>query len=129
MNKTWNKPKSTHGFTLIELLLVMSLMGLATSLVAPKLFSAYRKVQIQVEEKQVYNLLNAISYSAFIRNHSIKVILKKNGVSVGGKSLLNLEHIRFSETELTFIQSGFCDYQKIEYQTDNETRIMSLSNI
>ena len=107
----------------------MSLMGLATSLVAPKLFSAYRKVQVQAEEKQVYNLLNAISYSAFIRNHSIKVVLKKNSVSIGGKSLLKLEHVRFSETELTFIQSGFCDHRQVEYQTDNETRIIPLSNI
>ena len=118
--------RSGRGFTLIELLLVMSLIGLATSLVAPRLFSAYRKVQVQSEEKQVLNLLDAISYSAFIRNRDIKVILSKENVSVAGKSLLRLEHLTFPETELVFIRSGFCDRNKIEYRGGDEIRSMSL---
>ena len=121
--------RSGRGFTLIELLLVMSLIGLATSLVAPRLFSAYRKVQVQSEEKQVLNLLDAISYSAFIRNRDIKVILSKENVSVAGKSLLWLEHLTFPETELVFIRSGFCDQNKIEYRGGDEIRSMSLPSL
>ena len=121
--------RSGRGFTLIELLLVMSLIGLATSLVAPRLFSAYRKVQVQSEEKQVLNLLDAISYSAFIRNRDIKVILSKENVSVAGKSLLRLEHLTFPETELVFIRSGFCDQNEIEYRGGDEIRSMSLPSL
>ena len=123
------RPWFSRGFTLIELLLVMSLIGLATSLVAPRLFSAYRKIQMQSEVKQVLSLLNAISYSAFIRNRRIEVTLNKESVCVAGKSLLRLEHITFPETELTFIRSGLCDHDKIEYQAGDETCAMSLPTL
>ena len=129
MNESPNHPKCTGGFTLIELLLVMSLMGLATSLVTPKLFSTYRKIQVQSEEKEISNLLNAISYRAFIQNRPIKVMLNQKSVSIGGKPLLKLKHIHFDEMELTFIQSGFCDQNQIPYQTENETRFIQLSTL
>ncbi len=107
----------------------MSLIGLTTSLAAPRLFSAYQKIQVESEERQVLNLLEAISYSAFVRNHDITAILDGDSISMKGKALLKLKHVTFPETELTFIRSGFCKHDRIEYRTGDETRFLSLPTL
>ncbi len=129
MDKAWRNLRFIRGFTLIELLLVISLMGLVTSLVAPKLFSAYQKILVQSEEKEISSLLNAISYRAFIQYRSIEVKLDENTLSVAGKPFLKLKYVRFPETVLTFIQSGFCKQNRIYYQLGNETRFIPVSTL
>jgi len=116
---------SRRGFTLIELLLVMSIIGLASSLVGPRLFSTYRNIQVQSEEKEFSNFLDAVSYSAFIRNRKITVILKEDRVFVAGKPVLTLKFLVFPHTELTFIRSGLCDKNAIQYQAAGKERVMS----
>jgi len=114
-----------HGFTLIELLLVMLIIGLASSLVGPRLFSAYRKIQVQSEEKEFSNFLDAVSYSAFVRNRKIKVIIEEGSVLVAGKPVLSLKYLVFPHTELTFIRSGLCDKNAIHYHAAGKERVMS----
>ena len=52
---------SLRGFTLIEILIVLSLIGLTSGLVGPRLFSVYKEIQIQSEEREFHSLLKAIS--------------------------------------------------------------------
>jgi prepilin-type N-terminal cleavage/methylation domain-containing protein len=117
------------GFTLIELLLVMLIIGLATSLAGPRLFSTYEKIQVQSEEKELAGLLDAVSFRAFIQNRAITVILDEDNVSLDGKPLFSLKHLLFPHTELTFIQSGLCDTNAIQYQAAGKDRVMSLPQL
>ncbi|MGI2143134.1 type II secretion system major pseudopilin GspG [Shewanella frigidimarina] len=56
MYKIKNSNIGNAGFTLVELLIVITILGLLMSLVAPKMFSKVGSTQIKTAEAQMQNL-------------------------------------------------------------------------
>lgn len=52
--------KANSGFTLVELLIVITILGLLMSLVAPKMFSKVGSTQIKTAKAQMQNLETAL---------------------------------------------------------------------
>jgi len=52
--------KSNHGFTLVELLIVITILGLLMSLVAPKMFSKVSSTKRKAAIAQMQNLETAL---------------------------------------------------------------------
>ncbi len=103
------------GFTLIELLMVITLLGLLSGLVAPRLFRTYEKIQVQSEEKELREFLQFLSYRAFLRNRNLRVLLDKHGVYVGGRSVINFKYISFPRSELIVLNNGLFEEQTVKY--------------
>lgn len=60
MNSKYNKRSNASGFTMIELLIVMVILGLLASLVAPSMFSKVDSSKIKAAEAQMQMLSTAL---------------------------------------------------------------------
>lgn len=60
MNKVQCKKVSSRGFTLVELLIVMVILGLLASLVAPKMFGKVASSKIQTAKTQMELISTAL---------------------------------------------------------------------
>lgn len=92
---------SGKGFTLIELLIVMAVMGLALALVGPNLMASYQKAQAKSEQQEFEELLQKLSYQAFLNERSISI-------------QLNLQRVTYFYSDEP-IRNVTVDYQFVEF--------------
>lgn len=83
-----SKPTLTHkkrvqGFTLIELLIVMTLVGLAVSIVGPSLYKQYDKARTLQQRQKVEFSLKYLAQVAFYNQKTI--VVSFNGSEVSAK--------------------------------------------
>ena len=71
------------GFTLIELLIVILIISVTASIVAPVAYRGVDKFKHLIEEREEINVNDEADYLSFIRDEPCKV---ENGIIVCGKS-------------------------------------------
>lgn len=74
--------RGEHGFSLMELLIVMTIMGLLMSIVAPLSLSAISKSEARVELQEVKIWLKELGNEAFITQLPITVQFDRNIANV-----------------------------------------------
>ena len=136
-----------RGFTLIEMLVVILIATSALSLVGPRLFSSYEKIEIRAAEQRLTTVLNAFSWRAFARQESLYCRLaeeqlevfaepaKKPADEVAGETEPRLLYSRkfpllyFESTEIVFNGNGFAETPVLLYQVGDEMRELQLEAV
>jgi len=104
------------GFTLIEILVVMLIVSLGVSLVGPRLFGVYEKVQASVEEQKLIDLLAMIRMKAFLRQTPYSIETDHNTLKIKDEGeRVVFSWISFPNAGVTFNGNGFPDVNSITY--------------
>ena len=75
------------GFTLIELLIVMTLLGLAISIVIPNIETLYEKIQFRSQTKKIYELVLKARFHSFYYQKNIVLSSEQSRLIVRGLEL------------------------------------------
>lgn len=122
---TLKMDRYSKGFTLIEILVVLIILGLVTSLIGPRLFSAYEGIQVSAEEKEMEEIIERIKIISFLRQASFTVRLEDQTLSVMNSDIaVEFHHLRFPVDSLNFNRNGFTDKSKIRYLVEGKERFM-----
>lgn len=65
--------KQGRGFSLVELVVVLTLMSLATAMVAPNLSNAYRNFQLRSELEEMLMAVESLGFRAFNQGTGIRI--------------------------------------------------------
>ncbi len=106
-----------RGFTMIELLIVLTIMGLIMSLVAPLSLKAINRSDAKVELVEVKNWLRNRANKAFLEQRDYLVVLEKdNGIVFQGETAVEskqLKYIQFPKQEITLNRFGMISTDSI----------------
>ena len=72
----------TQGFTLIELLIVLVILSLSVSIVAPNMFNIVERIQKQNEVKAVDGIVNLIKEVSFFSSSHYLLVSQNNQITV-----------------------------------------------
>lgn len=107
--------KQKRGFSLIELLIVISIMGLITSIVVPETFTMLEQHQAHLEQKQLVDFLKKQKYQAYLLEQpiSIEFIGAEMKSSLG--SSIAFEHIYSDSQTITITELGNFDQDAVSF--------------
>lgn len=109
-----------HGFTLIELLIVMTLIGLGISVVAPLGMTQLEKSRAFDEAMQLEQFCQSVSNKAYLSGQQLTITTDNNTLLLAytdAKELTQLEfrYLSFPRQQITFNQHGFADVAALQY--------------
>ena len=116
------------GFTIIELLVVLIITGLLASLVAPKLFATYERIEATAEEKKLRELIEFAKSRSFLRQIPFIIRFDDHTLEITNQgALIRFKYILFPRSALTFNANGFSGTQKLIYYVRGRKRTLDLS--
>lgn len=126
--------KAKQGFTLIELMIVLAIVGSAIALVGPNLFKAYDNTQRRAEQKDLDDLLQAISYKAFINNRAVEIRFSDNTIRYGYQDTnkritLTFEWLTFPNQQIRVSEYGYPNSLGVRIVAQGEETILSFSQL
>ncbi|RRS10085.1 type II secretion system protein [Pseudoalteromonas sp. J010] len=117
--------KKLGGFTMIELLIVLTIMGLIMSLVAPLSIKAINRSDAKMELVEVKNWLRNRSNKAFLQQRDYLVVLDKHSGTVyqGDTEVESkqLKYLQFPKQEITLNRFGMISVDNITTQYLDQT--------
>lgn len=117
------------GFTLIELMVVLIIIGLAASLVSPRVMSIYDKVMLHAEEQKLRDCFVGVKNRSFIRQVPMRMVFKDNGLTIEGEAAtVKFQKMTFSPLVVTFNGNGFSDTGEIHYQALGIEKLFNVSD-
>ena len=127
----WPFKKRETGFTLIELMVVLIIISLLASLVAPAIFKRIEKAEISAEEKKLASIFESAKIISFARRTPVVIKLENNILTIMNtarepKSSTGFQFFLFEKDLVRYNANGFCDQKDIKYICDNRERILSL---
>lgn len=126
--------RKSLGFTLIELLIVLVIVGLAMSLISPRITKTYEKNQSQLEKEKVLFILNLAAKSAMawqgtkVHVESASIILsplKDN--SVNRSKIFNFRFLEFEPTSFSYNSKGFTTVKELFINSSSERLLVPRS--
>ena len=116
----------SQGFTLIEILVVMLIVSLGASLVGPRLFGVYEKIQASVEEQKLVDLLAMVKMRAFLRQTPYSIETDRNILKIKDeKAGVVFSWITFPNAGVTFNGNGFPDANSITYFIRGKKKVIN----
>lgn len=103
------------GFSLIELLVVLSIMGLTMSFVAPNVFSLKTRFDIQAEKKHLRLYIQEQSYKSYFHESPQVINFVGNQVISELSAPLTFEYLAFPQQSLTVTKYGKFDDFTLAY--------------
>ncbi len=117
------------GFTLIELMVVLIIIGLAASLVSPRVMSIYDKVMLHAEEQKLRDCFVGVKNRSFIRQVPMRMVFKDNVLTIEGEAAtVKFQKMTFSPLVVTFNGNGFSDTGEIHYQALGIEKLFNVSD-
>lgn len=131
--------KLQRGFTLIELLIVMTLMGVVLSLVAPMGMNMVTKARAQTEYLQLQQKMNSMATHAFTQAQPLDLVFDDNTLtsyrfdSVASVLIFNqsetFEFISFPEKQtVRFNRNGIPNTNSIDVLVRSNEKQLMLAN-
>ncbi len=114
------------GFTLIEMLMVLVIVALGSSLVAPQMFHRYQKVQAESEASKLKQFLDSVSMHAFLTQSDTEVVLGQDHAMVRGGSRLKFSMLSLKNSKIVFDGNGFAGDQTVRYSVLGEEKIIEV---
>ncbi len=128
LNSEINPRDYQKGFTLIEILIVLVILGLGVSLVGPRMFATYEKVQSSVEEQKLTLILESVSMKAFLRRTPFTIEFHDNILQIKGQhARINFKLICFPRESITYNRNGFSNTEKITYVVRGINKVVNVS--
>ena len=122
------------GFTLLEMLVVMALLGLAMTLVVPRLGTGGPAVQVRAAARDVAAAAREAQLEALTRNREVDLIVDAAGVHRGGRRLqafpaglrLELPDPEADRLVLRFYPDGSSDGGQLQLAVDARAYTVSV---
>jgi len=116
-----NLSRKYSGFTLIELIVVIAIMAISYSLVAPNLFGAFDSSKATADRKEAVDLIKALGYKAFINDKVVIAKFSGRNIVYGYKQdkkrvTKTFENISFPPQQIYFSSAGFPDNNELKLE-------------
>ncbi|HCV02406.1 MAG: hypothetical protein CMK63_10305 [Pseudoalteromonadaceae bacterium] len=124
--------KFAHGFTLIELIIVLSIVSLLLSVVAPISVKAVDKSAARTELLETRNWIKSIAFQSFIESRAYRLELKDDTLSLYSLDeqeiikTKKLESLRFEAQWVNFNKNGLTSPNEIQGYVRGEPLMISL---
>lgn len=120
------------GFTLVELITVMLLVSLLAGLVGPLTINAIERAQAKAEVLNVNNLINKLSYQAYIQQSNIVISFYEKQLTINDslqEKTKSYQYIMFKNTPVIHInQNGFIWPASIKYSIQEKENELILND-
>ena len=126
--------KFSKGFTLIELIIVLSIVSLLLSVVAPISIKAVDKTEAKTELLSTTKWIKNIGFQSFIEQQSYMLELNGNTLSLYKKpsndlvKIKQLESLSFTQQWVNFNANGFITPEQISGHFRGEPLTISLES-
>jgi prepilin-type N-terminal cleavage/methylation domain-containing protein len=122
----------SFGMTLIELLIVITIMGLLSSLVVPDVRNQIERAAAQEEFMRLQSELNATSFMAFSQGKEVSVTASGSLLVVSRPQALRREyryaHLFFDpKQEFVYLSSGYATKEKLEVTQRGRVKVLNLN--
>ena len=108
--------QSAQGFTLVEVLVVLIIVALSVSLVAPSLINAYEGMKGAAEEQRLVSILDAVKMKSFLRQTAYSLHFEENRLTIKENDIITeFDYIIFPVTTIRFNANGFADVKILKY--------------
>lgn len=105
-------PRRSEGFTLLELLVVLTLLGLLTSMVLPRLATLYNRWQVVYERDDILMNLQALGYQVLQQGTDFQLHQPLNLTKTTAVKPLPFElpddWLLYTKTPIQFLENGIC---------------------
>lgn len=96
--------------------MVLIIVALGVSLVAPSLINAYEGIKAAAEEQRLNDILEAVTMKSFLRQTPYSLNFQGNRMTIEGSDVVtNFDYIVFSPTTIRFNGNGFADTKILKY--------------
>ncbi|MFW5972251.1 MAG: pilus assembly FimT family protein [Bacillota bacterium] len=118
--------KSQKGFTLIEILIVLVIMGLSLSIIAPSMANYMESAGVKTQQRKIMNLFNQVRKQAITSNRKQIIEITSNGF----KYVSNQEEEHLLEIDFSISYIDDIEESGIVYFSDGTSngRILLLEN-
>ena len=117
--------QASNGFTLLELLVILAIIGLLASLVAPDSLATLTRSQRYVELRKLETLLGYAAERAFIQAKPTFFALEGQQVTVFTQDetgyTAEFELLHFPPQQIAFTATGYVNKPTLSYSISNNT--------
>lgn len=123
--------KQQQGFTLIELLIVLTILGLAASLVGPFTARQLDKIKVVKEQQQLYSVLDDIAFKSFLNRSDATVELAEQRLLVQWPTATaeyQFAILSFPTQQFTVNSHGFWQVKEVRWAANQQYGQLTLSS-
>lgn len=123
--------KHHRGFTLIELLIVLTILGLAASLVGPFTARQLDKIKVVKERQQLFSLLEDIAFNSFLNRTGATVELTEQRLVVQWPTETadyQFAILSFPNQRFTVNSHGFWQVKEVRWNANEQQGQLTLSS-
>lgn len=123
----------SSGFTLVELLIVLTIIGLTASLVAPLGAKQFDKARAQEEWLTLRRTVDGLAFRAYSLGRETELHAKGTSLewtfTDGKKGRLNFKKVFFApEQTISIDRNGYADRDRLELRMAGAPRELTLNN-
>ncbi len=123
--------KLQRGFTLIELLIVLTILGLAASLVGPLTVRQVDKINVVKERQQLFALIEEIAFQSYLHRGDTQVICAGNTITAQGPQGVTTHQfaiLSFPAQQLQVNSHGFWQQPLLQWVANDEPGQLTLTS-
>jgi prepilin-type N-terminal cleavage/methylation domain-containing protein len=126
------KVASSSGMTLVELLIVLAIVGVVGSLVAPSAINQLNRARAQQETLNFLRLIDGLAFRAYLESEASEVLLEGTRVTLvsKGRQTATIEYKRlyFSPAQrVRFSENGVTSPTHVSVFSGSRERLLLLS--
>jgi prepilin-type N-terminal cleavage/methylation domain-containing protein len=126
--------KDLNGFTLIELMVVLAIMSIAFAIIGPNIMKTYDKVKGKSEVVELLDILNNISYKAFINGRPVRINLVNQSIHyqyIDNSKVIekNFNYLTFPVQSFNISRAGFLEQETIIVKYGDSDHNVSLLQV
>lgn len=123
--------KQHRGFTLIELLIVLTILGLAASLVGPFTARQLDKIKVVKERQQLFSVLEDVAFKSFLDRAGATVEVAEKRLRVQWPTETAEYHfdiLSFPSQRFTVNSHGFWQVAEVRWYANQQQGQLTLSS-